>query len=78
MADPAHIFSKEDALVLDANDIGNNEQTIRKFRPKNGKLCLWFEESFKEKQLSTLSGLLSLVFTKYVLEHFWYILTLQL
>ena len=77
MADPAHIFSNEDALVLDA-DVGKNERMIRAFRSKNDNLYLGLPETFKEEQLSVLSESLLTLSAKHRLKHFWYILTLQL
>lgn len=72
MADPNHIFSNEDVLVLDTDDVGNSERIIRGFRQKTGKLCLELQETLKEGQLSTLSESLSMLSAKHILEHFWY------
>ena len=73
MADPAHIFSNEDELVLDAADVENSERMVKGFRSQNGRLCLELPETFKEEQLLGLSQSLSTLSTKHALEHFWYI-----
>ena len=71
MADPHHIFSNEDALVLDA-DVAKNERKIGAFRPKNDKLYLGLPEAFKEKQLLALSESLLMLSAKQRMKHLWY------
>ena len=74
MVNPNHVFSEQDYLRLYA-DVDENERKIQQFHPRNGKLCLLFQESFKDEQLSTLSESISLIPEKHELKHLWFALT---
>ena len=69
---PSRIFSDEDILELDPDNVENSERMIRGFRAKNGKLRLLLIR-FEEEQLLSLSKPLSMLCTKHRLKYFWYV-----
>ena len=70
MANPAHVFSRQDYLDLGSDDDENLRQ-IERFHPQDGKLSLDLRKGFKEDNLLALSEALLLALNKWKLKVFW-------
>ena len=69
MANPRHVFSRQDCLFLGDNN-AENRSTIESFIVEDGKLLLVLEKTFKQDNLLAVTNTISLTVHKWKLKHF--------
>ena len=70
MANPTHMFTRQDCIWLKGDD-HENLKAIQEFHPDNDKLALNLEESFSDLCLQIVSETLSHSLNRWTFTNLW-------